>query len=172
MLGVYEECRRRKVPLAGRNRFFTHVNCVTPETIRAMVLLDPTHVQIGIESGDDGMLRAMRKGFTAEAALRSVRLLDENGLRVKPLFLLGFPGETARSLENTLGLARAMRPFTRRPWVSFYQPVPGTIGHELALKHGRMVSLENRNDRIAYIDNNLTAEMLARCRNAILGGAR
>lgn len=169
MRAVYEECAGRRIPLAGRNMFFTHVNHVRPEPIKIMKVLAPACVQIGIESGDDRMLGAMRKGFTAEEALAAVRRLHEAGLPVRPLFLIGFPGETVESLNNTEELARAMRPFTGRPWVSFYQPIPGTEGYRLAQRQGSILRRDNDNTKVAYLEEGLTRGILVAGRNRIMG---
>ncbi len=167
MVGIYEEAQKRKVPLVGRNMFFTHVRHITDRAAKAMERLNPTCVQIGIESGDNGMLNAMQKGFTSDEALAAVQKLSEHVRGVTALFLIGFPGETVQSLRATMAFARRAAPYITHVWVSLYQPIPGTVGYDLALEHGEIVGVGLPNTRIGYIDRNLTAAILRHARGAI-----
>lgn len=69
-------------------------------------------VYFGIESGDDSILRAMRKGYDSTAILEGVRLAKEAGLIVHGNFIIGFPGETSDTVDNTLDLVLKARPDT------------------------------------------------------------
>ena len=60
----------------------------------------------GIESGCDAILRAMNKGYNRADALSAVRLAREAGLYVHGNFIVGFPGETTASVDETIGLVR------------------------------------------------------------------
>jgi hypothetical protein len=168
MLGVLEACRRRGVPLEGRCRFFTHVNFVTPEHVEVMRRFRPTEVQIGIESGDDDMLRRMNKGFTAARAHERVRALAE-AVPVNALFLVGFPGETAASLENTVRLAAALAPWLSKRWVSLFQPVPGTEGHRLACAEGTLAGCAADNRAVGYVPAGLDEAVLEGVRDIVMG---
>jgi len=50
-------------------------------------------------------------------------------------------------------------------------PLPGTVGFASAFRQGIITSKEINNDKIAYIDNNLTLGILQRARVAILKAA-
>lgn len=167
MVGIYEEAQKRKVPLVGRNVFFTHVNHINDRTTKAMRLFNPRCVQIGIESGDDGMLKAMDKGFTVEKAHDRLRFLSQSVGGVMRLFMIGFPGETVDSLCATKEFVVHAAPFMSRIWISQYQPIPGTKGYDMALEQGRIISTGVPNTRISYIDNNLTAPILRGARVTI-----
>lgn len=56
---------------------------------------------LGIESGDPGVLHNMRKKLDPEKARRAIHLLDANGIGTQCTFVVGFPGETAASLDRT-----------------------------------------------------------------------
>jgi len=73
-------------------------------------------VLLGIESGDPGILRAMGKAMSPDDILSRVRLLNGKGIHTKNTFIVGYPGETARSLRNTVELLNAY-------------PVDGPAGH-------------------------------------------
>lgn len=59
---------------------------------------------LGIESGDGGVLKNMNKHLDPEKALRAVEILDKNGINTQCTFVVGFPGESARSVESTAAL--------------------------------------------------------------------
>ncbi len=166
MAAIREECSSRDIPLVGRNQFFSHVNCITESTCAEMKRWKPNHVQIGFESGDDGMLAVMEKGFTAEKALDKLRLLSVY-VRVHGLFLIGFPGETPDTLAQTTAFVTAAAPLLSHVWVSHYQPVPGTRGYTLALDQGEILPDACSNLSVGYVNKGLSRQLLARARQQI-----
>jgi radical SAM superfamily enzyme YgiQ (UPF0313 family) len=56
----------------------------------------------GIESGDDEQLTRMGKDCTKDEALRGVELSTEAGISLNLSILIGFPGETRHSIDNTI----------------------------------------------------------------------
>jgi radical SAM superfamily enzyme YgiQ (UPF0313 family) len=83
----------------------TAVKAVTPEILAAMKRAGCWQVLFGLESGDDRMLRLLKKGNTVEDNRRAVRWARQAGLEVRADFIVGTPGETMESLENTLRFA-------------------------------------------------------------------
>ncbi len=57
--------------------------------------------KIGVESGDQGQLDRMNKRQKVERVKRGIEQLDANGIAVLMTFVVGFPGETGQSLQNT-----------------------------------------------------------------------
>lgn len=120
----------------------------------------PFRASIRIESGDDRMLERMGKGFDSETAFQKIKtLFDETHVSIGALFIIGFPGETEESLQNTHRFIQRIRPFAGS-WVSYYQPVRGTPGFELALRRDPGMKVGRRNTAITYIDPNLTQKLL------------
>ncbi len=56
----------------------------------------------GIESGDLGQLKRMGKQCRLESVARGIDLATEAGIRLSLSFVLGFPGETRETLDNTI----------------------------------------------------------------------
>ena len=65
---------------------------------------------MGVESGDDGMLAAMAKGYDSAAVLEGIRRAKEAGLITCANFIIGFPGETSDTVERTLELIDKAEP--------------------------------------------------------------
>jgi anaerobic magnesium-protoporphyrin IX monomethyl ester cyclase len=58
-------------------------------------------VGIGIESGSEQILQTIHKGETVSTILQSVRMLQAAGIRTRGFFVVGLPGETPETLEET-----------------------------------------------------------------------
>jgi radical SAM superfamily enzyme YgiQ (UPF0313 family) len=81
-------------------------------------------VGMGIESGSDKILNIINKGERACTIRDAIRMLKGNGMAVKGFFILGLPGESPETLEET-------RKFLEEEKlddvdIKIYQPYPGT----------------------------------------------
>jgi len=81
--------------------------------------LDPKHVElmaragckeasIGFESGAEGMLRRMNKRFALGEVRRTSDLLRKNHIRRMGFLMIGGPGETRESVEESLAFAETL----------------------------------------------------------------
>jgi radical SAM PhpK family P-methyltransferase len=69
-----------------------------------------TGVFLGIESGDDRVLKAMHKTATVEKYRYGLAKLKEHGIFSYASFIVGFPGETEESARNTLSFIEDAAP--------------------------------------------------------------
>jgi radical SAM superfamily enzyme YgiQ (UPF0313 family) len=67
-------------------------------------------VQIGLESGDQGQLDRMAKNVTVDTNARAIDLCRKHGLTTVASLIVGFPGETRKTLERTLDFLRQHPP--------------------------------------------------------------
>ena len=65
----------------------------------------------GTESFSDAVLRKMRKGYTAEDALKVIKLTKESGIKTGINIIVGFPGETDYEFQETVRFIRANAEF-------------------------------------------------------------
>ena len=65
---------------------------------------------IGMESGNQSMLDIMNKGITVEQNRQSVINCKEAGLSIKCFIVLGVPGESEESIQDTIRLLDEVRP--------------------------------------------------------------
>jgi len=82
------------------------------------------HIAVGLESGSDAILSAMGKGITAQTAIDGIRQAKAAGLLVRVYLIVGFPGETWRTVNETIDLVAKTKPdeFVVYPLI----PYPGT----------------------------------------------
>ena len=89
-------------------------------------------VALGIESGNERVLRDIDKRITPEMAVRVVQRLLERRINVKGYFILGFPGETTQEMDDTENLIHQLWDVTDqlpgefRASVFEFRPYPGT----------------------------------------------
>ena len=101
------------------------VNHVDDELARAL-RETPTvanHLHVPLQSGDDRVLRAMARRYTASTFLR--RLQRFEGVNVTTDVIVGFPGEDDSAFERTLSVVRAAG--ITKVHVFPYSPRPGTV---------------------------------------------
>jgi uncharacterized radical SAM superfamily protein len=111
-----------------------HVNLVNAQTIAEMKRAGCYRIQIGVESGCDEILRAMRKGFNIDQARDACDTIKRLGLELHAFFMVGFPQETEKTLAQT---ARAMREIAAdRVLYSIFTPYPGTEAYEYCQARG------------------------------------
>jgi threonylcarbamoyladenosine tRNA methylthiotransferase MtaB len=100
------------------------VNHLTDELIAAL-RETPTvsaHLHVPLQSGHDGVLRAMRRRYTASQFLAKVEPLADFNLTTD--VIVGFPAEDDAAFERTLGVVEAAG--MTKVHVFPYSPRPGT----------------------------------------------
>jgi radical SAM superfamily enzyme YgiQ (UPF0313 family) len=99
---------------------------------------------ITAESASDAVLDQMEKGFTAAKARDVAERVERAGIRTLWIFLAGGPGETSRTLNETLDFAR----WRLERGDSVYTTVglriyPGTTLHRIAVAEGSVEKGDN-----------------------------
>lgn len=102
----------------------THVGLITPQALDQLQAAGCVGIQLGIESGSDRLLTAMRKGFVLERALAACRLIRARGLRLECFFMVGLPQEDEASLGQTLRVIGELD--CDKVIYSVFTPYPGT----------------------------------------------
>ena len=74
---------------------------ITPEVARLMKEAGCQKVYLGLESGSDATLRLMNKKATLEDGAEAVHHFRQAGIQVAAFFIVGYPGETIDSIEET-----------------------------------------------------------------------
>jgi tRNA-2-methylthio-N6-dimethylallyladenosine synthase len=117
------------IPGLARIRFTSgHPSGCTAELARAMAELAPVcdHLHMPAQSGSDRILKAMRRGYSAEDYLEAVRRLRAAvpTLALTTDVIVGFPGETGEDFEATRRLMEAAR--FDNAFIFKYSPREGT----------------------------------------------
>jgi len=130
---LFEMCRA----FQGGIRFpigwsaITRANMVTPLLLDAMKASGCVAVNFGVENGDDGILRVIKKGVSTAHVVRALEWAKERGLLTACNFMLGFPQETPQALENTRAFLERIAPLTDSfSTLGVAVPFPGTPLYE------------------------------------------
>jgi radical SAM superfamily enzyme YgiQ (UPF0313 family) len=81
-------------------------------------------IHFGVETGSPRIAELCRKKISVEGQLRGVEVAKRVGMETLCFFLLGYPGETAAEMQETIRLAKQLNP----TYASFHRisPYPGT----------------------------------------------
>lgn len=121
----------RGIPGLDRLRFTSpHPYYFTQSVVDAMADNPAVceHVHLPVQSGDNEILKRMRRQYTREQYLDLVDRMREAipGLSLTTDIIVGYPGETEEQFQQTLDLVKAVR-FTSA-FMFAYSPRPGTPG--------------------------------------------
>ncbi|MEO9191467.1 MAG: hopanoid biosynthesis associated radical SAM protein HpnJ [Acetobacteraceae bacterium] len=89
---------------------------------------------VGYESGNQQILYNIKKGMRIEVARRFTKDCHELGIKIHGTFILGLPGESKETIQETIRFATEINPHTIQ--VSLAAPYPGTFLYNQAVENG------------------------------------
>jgi anaerobic magnesium-protoporphyrin IX monomethyl ester cyclase len=113
-------------------------------------------IQVGIESGNDRILRYIRKSISIDTIRRQASLINQVGLPWRIFLIIGFPTETESEIQDTINLISEIRPTFVD--LSLFCPYPGSDLHVELERMGRLGANFMKSD-MWYPYNNYTATM-------------
>jgi radical SAM superfamily enzyme YgiQ (UPF0313 family) len=145
-VAVCDEIERRglKVKWVAQTR----VDLIDRDLIARMKRVGCVGLSLGIESGNDRVLKHLKKGFTREQALEGIREAQNQGIMLRLLFMVGMPTETADEIRDTITLALEAKAITVQAHIC--TPYPGTTLLGEAEQDGRYVTDFSSYDKIVY----------------------
>lgn len=103
---IYQLCdniRRKRLSVIWECR--SRVDMVDKSLLKEMKNAGCYRIRYGMESGDDEILKVLKKGITVSQIRECARLSKEAGIEVFAYFMMGSPCETPQTLKKTLDLA-------------------------------------------------------------------
>jgi len=133
---VCEAIARRKLGVHLDTTNFTPATA-SPELLGAMRAAGFRSLGITAESASDTVLETLEKGFNAAKVREVAERVEKFGIKALWIFLVGGPGETTKSIEETLEFAA----WRLRRGDAVYLTVglriyPGTTLHRIAIAEG------------------------------------
>jgi radical SAM superfamily enzyme YgiQ (UPF0313 family) len=89
---------------------------------------------VGYESGNQQILHNIKKGLLIETAKKFTKDCHELGIKIHGTFIMGLPGETRETMQETIEYAKEINPHTMQ--VSLAAPYPGTFLYKQAVENG------------------------------------
>lgn len=112
----------------------TRVNLVDRELLKVMKDAGCYMIAYGVESGDQGILRNLKKDITLDQAFEAFKLTHNAGIESVAYFMIGSPKETPKTIKKTIDFAKKLNPDFAQ--FSITIPYPGTELYNLAAKEG------------------------------------
>lgn len=115
---------------------YARVTHITPELVALMKKAGCRFVQFGVESGNQEVLKKIQKNITLDEVRRAVKITKEAGLKVMCDFMIGLPGDTRETIQQTIDFAKEISP--NFAFFSMLTPFPGTPLYEEYLREGKL----------------------------------
>jgi len=147
-----------------RIRFLTsHPSYMSRKLIRAVADLDKVceHISLPIQAGDNGILKAMKRGYTAEEygeLVDHIRRTVPN-VALSTDVIVGFPGETDEQFARTLEVLRQTR--FDKVHIAAYSPRPETTAIRNLKDDVTPETKESRRAQAEALQNEIAAEINA-----------
>jgi hopanoid biosynthesis associated radical SAM protein HpnJ len=113
------------------------------DTLKAMKEAGCRLLIVGYESGDQQILKNIKKGATVDMAERFTANCKKLGLKVHGDFIIGLPGETRESIRKTIDFAKRLDNETIQ--VSIAHPYPGTEFYDY-VKKNNLITIDSMTD--------------------------
>ncbi len=114
------------------------VDRVNPELLGKMYQAGCREIHYGIESGNEEVLKQTAKHIDLSRVRDAAAWTEAAGIRAKGYFILGLPGDTEETIEETIEFASSLD--LTEAMFSIATPFPGTqLWNELLRRHPDMV---------------------------------
>jgi radical SAM superfamily enzyme YgiQ (UPF0313 family) len=100
VLDICAEIRNRKLEIGFSVR--SRVDVVDREMIDALKSAGCYAIMYGIESSSPDILKRMNKGISPAQIMETVTYTNSSGLETLGFFMFGFPGESCKTIEDTI----------------------------------------------------------------------
>jgi radical SAM superfamily enzyme YgiQ (UPF0313 family) len=139
----------------------SRVDSVDDELLRTLRASGCRQIFYGVETGSKRLLQAMKKGVRVDDVPEVVAKTRAAGIESMALLILGYPGETVESLEETLALLKSCR--FDDVGLFYFAPLPGSEVYKDAAAQGAFSGRWDQIggfDRPAYVPRGLNEEIL------------
>lgn len=105
VMAICQEMKRRNLDILWACRSRVDIDADLLETMAAAGC---GRVYYGIESGSQETLDRISKGITLDQVRNTIRTTKDLGMRALGFFLIGAPGDTKKSIRQTVGFAKEL----------------------------------------------------------------
>ncbi|MFC1631246.1 B12-binding domain-containing radical SAM protein [Candidatus Omnitrophota bacterium] len=127
----------KKEKLGISFRFKSRADSIDRELTREAKAAGAYLISLGMESGSQKMLERMGKGTKLEDNIKACQSVLQAGLKLNTGWIIGFPGETMQTIEETVKLIVKIKPTTAN--INLLVPYPGTAVYAEAKANQQLV---------------------------------
>ncbi len=114
----------------------SRVSAVDEDLLRFMRDHGCWHISFGIESGNEEILKRIKKKISLEQARQVIGWCAKLGIRTKGFFIVGHPGETLETIDESI--REALRMKLDNVVVTINTPIPGSPQYKEAAANGTL----------------------------------
>ena len=123
-LAVCDEIIQRQLMIQWTS--FARVDTVSRPVLEQMKQAGCTAVSFGVETGSPEILTTIKKGITLDQVFQAVTMCNDVGVTPQASFILGLPGETSQTLQQTVAFAEQLKGMGVLHGYHLLAPFPGT----------------------------------------------
>ncbi len=143
-LAVCDEIIRRQLKIQWTS--FARVDTVSRPALERMKQAGCSAVSFGVESGSPEILTTIKKGITLDQVVHAVTMCNDIGVTPQASFILGLPGETLQTLQQTVAFAGHLKSMGVLHGYHLLAPFPGTDVRENSQDYDIQIMSDDWND--------------------------
>ena len=143
-MAVCDEILQRKLKIQWTS--FARVDTVSRPVLERMKQAGCTAVSFGVESGSPEILTTIKKGITLNQVVDAVTMCNDVGVTPQASFILGLPGETLQTLQQTVAFAEQLKGMGVLHGYHLLAPFPGTDVRENSQAYDIQIMSNDWND--------------------------
>ena len=135
VIEICNEIQKRDIKIAWSCR--SRVDTIDDEMLIEMKKAGCYRIYFGIESGDEQILKNIKKFTTQKKITKAIKLTKKHKILAFGYFMFGNPGETHKSIKNTIKLAKSLpldyaqfNRFSNLPGTTIYDEVKQKLGYD------------------------------------------
>ncbi|MBS3159986.1 radical SAM protein [Candidatus Woesearchaeota archaeon] len=118
------ELKKRNYDLIFEFANGLRADCINEEVLNALKSIGVINLGFGVESGNEEILKNIKKGITKDQVRKAFKLAKEKGFQTWGFFMFGLPGENEKTMQDTIVFALELDPDFAKFLV--LKPYPGT----------------------------------------------
>lgn len=107
---LYTHCIKQGIDIKWTS--YARINNLKQDLLIKMKRAGCVALDIGMESGDNNMLKNMKKNYSKSSIIESITAAKETGIITHCNIMIGFPGETEQTINNTIDVLEKAKPDT------------------------------------------------------------
>jgi anaerobic magnesium-protoporphyrin IX monomethyl ester cyclase len=143
-MAVCDEILQRKLKIQWTS--FARVDTVSHPVLARMKQAGCSAVSFGVESGSPEILTTIKKGITLDQVVEAVSMCNDVGITPQASFILGLPGETLTTLQQTVAFADRLKSMGVLHGYHLLAPFPGTDVRERSQAYDIQIMSTDWND--------------------------